>query len=84
MRVVVLSDTHLRATSARGLPEKVLSSLRDAEVILHAGDVTEQPLLDELVGYAPVHAVLGNNDTGFGVLDLRKGRVRAHEIVRAD
>lgn len=64
MQVVVLADTHLRANSARGLPESALAHLRKADVILHAGDVTEKALLDELAAYAPVHAVLGNNDTG--------------------
>ncbi len=36
--------------------------LRAADLILHAGDVCTAPVLDELAGYAPVHAVLGNND----------------------
>ena len=36
--------------------------LRDADLILHAGDVCTASVLDELAGYAPVHAVLGNND----------------------
>jgi putative phosphoesterase len=31
-------------------------------VILHAGDLVTGDLLDELSGFAPVHAVLGNND----------------------
>jgi putative phosphoesterase len=31
-------------------------------MILHAGDVCTAPLLDELSDYAPVRAVLGNND----------------------
>jgi putative phosphoesterase len=62
MRVVVLSDTHLRDHSDRRLPERVYTALRNADVILHCGDVTERGLLDELATYAPVHAVLGNND----------------------
>ncbi|GAC1478770.1 MAG: metallophosphoesterase [Acidimicrobiales bacterium] len=33
------------------------------DVILHAGDVLVPELLDELRGFAPVHAVLGNNDS---------------------
>ena len=36
--------------------------LRDAELILHAGDVCVAGVLDELAGYAPVRAVCGNND----------------------
>lgn len=31
-------------------------------MILHAGDVCTPAVLDELAGFAPVHAVLGNND----------------------
>jgi putative phosphoesterase len=64
MRVVVLSDTHLRDEGDRKLPDAVYAALHDADVILHCGDVTERGVLDELATYAPVHAVLGNNDVG--------------------
>ena len=59
---VVLADTHLRAGSRRRLPDPVYTALARADVILHAGDVVDASLLEELAGYAPVHAVLGNND----------------------
>ncbi|WP_425548895.1 metallophosphoesterase family protein [Actinomadura meridiana] len=61
MRVVAISDTHAprRWTSC---PPRVAEHLRGADVILHAGDVCTAAVLDELAGYAPVHAVLGNND----------------------
>jgi putative phosphoesterase len=36
--------------------------LQSADVILHAGDVLAVELLHELGGFAPVYAVLGNND----------------------
>ena len=36
--------------------------LRRADLILHAGDVCIASVLDELAEYAPVAAVLGNND----------------------
>jgi putative phosphoesterase len=36
--------------------------LRDADLVLHAGDVCTATVLDELSAYAPVRAVLGNND----------------------
>jgi hypothetical protein len=62
VRAVVLSDTHLRDDGARRLPDPVYTSLRDADVVLHCGDVVEHGLLDELATFAPVHAVLGNND----------------------
>jgi predicted phosphodiesterase len=40
----------------------VAEHLFAAEVILHAGDVCVASVLEELSAYAPVHAVLGNND----------------------
>jgi len=58
----VLSDTHIRDDGSRRLPDVVHVALRDADVVLHCGDVVERGLLDELAAYAPVHAVLGNND----------------------
>lgn len=62
VRAVVLSDTHLRDDGARRLPDPVYAALLDADVVLHCGDLVERGLLDELSTYAPVHAVLGNND----------------------
>jgi putative phosphoesterase len=61
MRVVVLSDTHA-PRRWRGCPPQVAEYLRDADLILHAGDVCTADVLDELSAYAPVRAVLGNND----------------------
>jgi hypothetical protein len=40
----------------------VAEYLRQADLILHAGDVCTASVLDELAQYAPVRAVLGNND----------------------
>jgi uncharacterized protein len=40
----------------------VAAHLRDADLILHAGDVCVASVLTELSQYAPVVAVLGNND----------------------
>ena len=61
LRVVVLSDTHAPRRWKR-CPPAVAERLRGADVILHAGDVCTASVLDELAAYAPVHAVLGNND----------------------
>ncbi|HSK89802.1 MAG TPA: metallophosphoesterase family protein [Euzebyales bacterium] len=62
MDVLVLADTHIRRGTSRRLPPRVLDLARDADLILHAGDVVVHEVLDELGRYAPVHAVLGNND----------------------
>ena len=61
MRVVVLSDTHA-PRRWKSCPPAVAGWLRQADVILHAGDVCTADVLRELADYAPVHAVLGNND----------------------
>jgi len=61
LRVAVIADTHVRP-GGRTLPPDAWREIDRADVILHAGDVLTQELLDELALYAPVHAVLGNND----------------------
>jgi uncharacterized protein len=61
MRVVALADTHA-PRRWKSCPPLVAAQLRRADVIVHAGDVCTAAVLDELSGYAPVIAVLGNND----------------------
>jgi putative phosphoesterase len=61
MRIVVLSDTHA-PRRWKTCPPAVASQLRGADLILHAGDVCTAAVLDELAQYAPVTAVVGNND----------------------
>ena len=61
-RIVVLADTHVTRGSARRLPDAAYVHLDAADAIWHAGDVLVPELLDELAGFAPVAAVLGNND----------------------
>lgn len=61
MKVVVLADTHA-PRRWRSCPPGVAEHLRRADAILHAGDVCTADVLVELPAYAPVHAVLGNND----------------------
>jgi uncharacterized protein len=63
VRVVVVADTHLRRSwPNRRLPDAAVRVLETAEVILHAGDITQAEHLEALAVHAPVHAVLGNND----------------------
>jgi uncharacterized protein len=61
MRVIALADTHA-PRRWKSCPAPVAALLRSADLILHAGDVCTAAVLDELAGYAPVRAVLGNND----------------------
>ena len=61
MRIAVLSDTHAPRFWKR-CPPAVAEHVRDVDLILHAGDVCTVEVLEELAAYAPVRAVLGNND----------------------
>lgn len=61
-RIVVLADTHVTRGGSRRLPNRVYELLDGADAVWHAGDVVVPELLDELSGFAPVTAVLGNND----------------------
>jgi len=61
LRVVAISDTHA-PRFWKACPPAVAARLAGADLILHAGDVCRAWVLDELAGFAPVRAVLGNND----------------------
>jgi len=61
MRICVLSDTHI-PVAAPALPPDLLRALEGADLILHAGDVLELSVLDELGAIAKVEAVRGNMD----------------------
>ena len=58
---VVLADTHI-PRRARTLPEELVPYLAEADLVLHAGDLLQPSLLDELSTHAPVCAVRGNVD----------------------
>lgn len=59
--MLAVSDTHAPRFWKR-IPPAVARHAEAAELILHAGDVCVPAVLDELAEYAPVLAVLGNND----------------------
>ncbi|HSK36592.1 MAG TPA: metallophosphoesterase family protein [Actinomycetota bacterium] len=62
MNVAVLSDTHA-PRYWKACPPEVARRLDGVDLILHAGDVCRASVLEELAAFAPVRAVLGNNDT---------------------
>ena len=61
MRVGVLSDTHVPAI-VRALPAALFDLFKGVDLILHAGDIIDMSVLDELRTIAPVEAVAGNMD----------------------
>jgi putative phosphoesterase len=67
LKVAVLADTHTTRSSRR-VPSGAWPYLESADHILHAGDVCDPALLDELRALAPVTVVMGNCD-GFDVRD---------------
>ena len=70
VRVLVLADTHLKVPVQERFAPALLDELERAELIVHAGDVTTLKTLESLHAYAPVIAVLGNNDSSLiGILE---------------
>src|ERR671924_654128 len=60
-RVLVIGDTHI-PDFAKELPAALRPELSRADLILHAGDVSSAPVLEELARSAPVKCALGNKD----------------------
>lgn len=56
MKIAILSDTHGL------LRPQVVAHLKNADAILHGGDINRQSIVDELRQYAPLYIVRGNND----------------------
>jgi uncharacterized protein len=62
MRLLLVADTHV-PKRARELPAQVWEEADRADVVFHAGDWVEEPLLDELEARSRrLVAVYGNND----------------------
>ena len=80
MLIGLISDTHI-PDRARIIPQNVLTGFEDVDLIIHAGDLTIQRVIDELEEIAPVMAIQGNMDRVAG-LDLPKARVIEVERVK--
>jgi putative phosphoesterase len=63
VRLVVIADTHLTGDVTDRLPKPLLEAIEEADLVLHAGDVTTLSALEELSALSSMHCVLGNNDT---------------------
>jgi hypothetical protein len=59
--LVAVSDTH--GSEGHRLRGRTLAAVREADVVVHAGDFTETPVLDAFEDEAArLHGVVGNND----------------------
>lgn len=65
MRIGLLSDTHIPEAMPELWPQ-VFTELKNVDVILHAGDIYDYSVLDQLEKVARVYAALGNGDEGSG------------------
>ena len=74
IRLAILSDTHMPRGS-RAIPEACLERCREADAILHAGDLVDVPVLEQLRALGPpLHAIHGNVDSA-AVQALLPGRL---------
>jgi putative phosphoesterase len=60
LRLVAISDTH--TNSIQELPSVLLDSLKNVDMIIHAGDYTSKTVLDQLRKFRSFRGVYGNAD----------------------
>lgn len=73
MLIGLISDTHI-PDRAKEIPQKVIETFNDVDLILHAGDLTSMEVIEKLEEIAPTMAIQGNMDRIKGI-DLPKARV---------
>lgn len=62
-RIIIISDTH--CGTIEKLPPKVLQALKEADIVIHAGDADTLNFIDELEDICKcLYAVKGNCDLG--------------------
>jgi putative phosphoesterase len=75
-RIGVISDTHYTGSSQHYLPlEQIKKAFNKIDLIIHAGDITGECLLDLLREIAPVEAVCGNMDGGELAVKLLRSKI---------
>ena len=62
----IISDTHGR------LPQSVSMVFKQTDLIIHAGDIGDPEIIDDLENIAPTRAVRGNMDMGKWARHLRQ------------
>ena len=87
MRIGLISDTHI-PEACDHLPQRVFEVLHGVDLVMHAGDVYVNRVLDELAKIAPVIAAIGNGDEGLDghrfKLDAGDERVRMAHLLEVE
>lgn len=65
----MVADTHV-GEHLPTLPSEVLEALAGVDMVIHAGDLTDRVVLDQLERLGPVVAVRGNHDEEAGIEGL--------------
>jgi uncharacterized protein len=82
MKIGVLSDTHV-PTAKPALPSRIFDLFAGVDLILHAGDIVQLSVLEELRAIAPVEAVAGNMDDAEAQARLPRKKILALGRFRA-
>jgi len=62
MKIGVISDTHI-PEKAKSIPPKILEGLKGMDMIIHAGDLSDLSVIEQLKSICPnIRAVYGNMD----------------------
>ena len=61
MKLCIISDTHARTIDE--IPAAIRKALSEVDLIIHAGDFTQEGVLDGLQSIGKVKAVFGNMDS---------------------
>ena len=87
MRIGLISDTHI-PEACDHLPAPVFDVFSGVDLVMHAGDVYVNRVLDELAQIAPVIAAIGNGDEGLDghrfKLDASDERVRFAHLLEIE
>lgn len=78
MRLGLISDTHIPEARAELWPQ-VFDAFRGVDAILHAGDIHDLRVIDQLSEVAPTYAARGNGDDGSGGRPIQPDDPRLRE-----
>lgn len=63
MKIIALADTHIKSGSIiESLPGQLVGLIKNADMVIHAGDFVTKQSYDELSGICRLEAVHGNMD----------------------